>query len=185
MLYISFKLIINVFYFILVAPSQTIDSLKYPLQILNKILYAILFIFITHNSVVLFYQPRKIILKNFTTLVEVVKDINAQFSICELIRMKTKLFTKSKSIMSVEIITKEDLYAFKSELLTEIHKIIRPGKFEAPKQWLKSYEVRKMLNISPGTLQTLRINGTLRFTKIGGSLYYKYEDIINLLEGND
>ncbi len=86
--------------------------------------------------------------------------------------------------MSVEIITKEDLFQFKAELLTEIHKIIRPGKFEAQKEWLKSYEVRKMLNISPGTLQTLRVNGTLQFTKIGGSLYYKYADIISLLEGN-
>ncbi len=86
--------------------------------------------------------------------------------------------------MSVEILTKEDLSQFKAELLTEIHKIIKPGKFEAQKEWLKSYEVRKMLNISPGTLQTLRINGTLQFTKIGGSLYYKYADIISLLEGN-
>jgi hypothetical protein len=86
--------------------------------------------------------------------------------------------------MSVEILTKEDLYQFKAELLTEIHKIIRPGKFEAPKEWLKSYEVRKFLNISPGTLQTLRVNGTLTFTKIGGSLYYKREDIIRILEGD-
>ena len=86
--------------------------------------------------------------------------------------------------MSLEILTKEDLFQFKAELLTEIHKIIRPGKFEAQKEWLKSYEVRKMLNISPGTLQTLRINGTLQFTKIGGLLYYKHADIISLLEGN-
>ncbi|MGY0039324.1 helix-turn-helix domain-containing protein [Pedobacter sp. NJ-S-72] len=43
--------------------------------------------------------------------------------------------------------------------------------------------MRKLLNISPGTLQNLRINGTLRFTKVGSMLYYKLDDINTLLEG--
>lgn len=42
-----------------------------------------------------------------------------------------------------------------------------------------------MLKISPGTLQNLRVNGTLRFTKIGGIIYYSYEDIELLLEGTN
>ena len=84
--------------------------------------------------------------------------------------------------MNVELITKEDLKLFKTELLTEIRQLIKPRKDQS-KQWLKSAEVRKVLNISPGTLQNLRINGTLRFTKIGGMMYYKLEDITKLLEG--
>jgi hypothetical protein len=84
--------------------------------------------------------------------------------------------------MNVELITKEDLKLFKTELLIEIRQLIKPGKDQS-KQWLKSVEVRKVLNISPGTLQNLRINGTLRFTKIGGMMYYKLEDITKLLEG--
>uniref|UniRef100_UPI0025C5CFA9 helix-turn-helix domain-containing protein n=1 Tax=Flavobacterium sp. UBA6046 TaxID=1946552 RepID=UPI0025C5CFA9 len=52
------------------------------------------------------------------------------------------------------------------------------------KQWLKSNEVRKLLNISPGTLQNLRINGTLSYTKIGCILYYPYQDIEKLMEHN-
>ena len=83
--------------------------------------------------------------------------------------------------MNVELITKEDLKQFKSELLQEIKQIIKPGEGQS-KQWLKSNEVRKLLNISPGTLQNLRINGTLRYTKIGGMMYYKLEDIHKLLE---
>jgi len=83
--------------------------------------------------------------------------------------------------MNVELITKEDLKQFKSELLQEIKQIIKPGEGQS-KQWLKSNEVRKLLNISPGTLQNLRINGTLRYTKIGGMMYYKLEDIHRLLE---
>jgi len=85
--------------------------------------------------------------------------------------------------MNVELLTKEDLKIFKTELLNEIKEIITPGAGQS-KQWLKSNEVRKLLSISPGTLQNLRINGTLRYTKIGGMMYYKLEDIYKILEGN-
>jgi hypothetical protein len=84
--------------------------------------------------------------------------------------------------MHVELITKDDLKQFKSDLIIEIKQIMQPEQ-EQRKQWLKSSEVRKLLNISPGTLQNLRINGTLRYTKIGGMLYYKLDDIHKLLEG--
>jgi len=85
--------------------------------------------------------------------------------------------------MNVELITREDLREFKNELLNELKQIVQPGQSQT-KKWLKSSEVRKMLNISPGTLQNLRINGTLRFTKIGSIMYYKLEDINKVLEGN-
>ena len=85
--------------------------------------------------------------------------------------------------MNVELITKEDLREFKSDLLNEIKAIIKPGEGQS-KKWLKSNEVRKLLKISPGTLQNLRINGTLRFTKVGSIIYYKQEDIEKVLEGN-
>ena len=85
--------------------------------------------------------------------------------------------------MNVELITREDLREFKNELLNELKQIMQPGQGQS-KKWLKSSEVRKMLNISPGTLQNLRINGTLRFTKMGSIMYYKLEDINKVLEGN-
>lgn len=81
----------------------------------------------------------------------------------------------------IEIISKEDLQQFKNELIEEIRSIIKPEQSET-KQWLRSKDVRKMLKISPGTLQTLRINGTLRFAKVGGIMFYKYEDIVRLLD---
>ena len=82
-----------------------------------------------------------------------------------------------------ELITKEDLKEFKSELLQEIKQLIQPGQGES-KKWLKSNEVRRMLNISINTLQNLRSNGTLRHTKMGGIMYYKLDDIHKTLEGN-
>ena len=84
--------------------------------------------------------------------------------------------------MNVELVTKEDLKELENNLLNAIKLINKPGQGEV-KKWLKSVEVRKLLNISPGTLQNLRINGTLRYTKIGGIMYYKLEDINNILEG--
>ncbi|RZK40583.1 MAG: DNA-binding protein [Pedobacter sp.] len=85
--------------------------------------------------------------------------------------------------MNVELITKEDLKNLKTEMLSEIRQLMKHGQAEN-RQWLKSAEVRKLLGISPGTLQNLRINGTLQYTKIGGMMYYKMDDITTLLEGN-
>lgn len=86
--------------------------------------------------------------------------------------------------MEIEIITKADLKAFKIELLTEIKSIVKPHPHE-PKTWLKSSEVCKLLSLSPGTLQNLRINGLIKYTKVGGTLYYRIEDINQLMGGED
>ena len=85
--------------------------------------------------------------------------------------------------MAIEILTKEDLNQFHKSLLEDIKEILK-GKNEQSKKWLKSTEVRKLLNISPGTLQNLRINGTLTYTKIGGTVYYDNSDIEKVLNGN-
>jgi hypothetical protein len=84
--------------------------------------------------------------------------------------------------MVIDLITREDLNEFRSLLLNDLKQLIQPRSQQA-KQWLKSYEVRKLLNISAGTLQNLRINGTLAYTKIGGLMYYKYSDIEKVLNG--
>ncbi|MGE0567005.1 MAG: helix-turn-helix domain-containing protein [Bacteroidia bacterium] len=86
--------------------------------------------------------------------------------------------------MAVNIVTKEDLQDFKTDLLRELTEIIQRKPAKEQREWLKSYEVMKALNISKGTLQVLRSNGTLPFTKVGKCIYFKYEDIQNLLEQN-
>ena len=85
--------------------------------------------------------------------------------------------------MAVQVITLEDLNEFRSLLLNDLKEIMQ-SKPQQAKQWLKSKEVRKLLNISPGTLQNLRINGTLTYTKVGGIMYYDNSDIEKLLNGN-
>ena len=84
--------------------------------------------------------------------------------------------------MPTEILTTDDLREFKIELLTEFKKMLKEQNGQPAKKWLKSYEVKKLLGISPGTLQNLRVNGTLPFTKIGGQMFYDYEDIRKMLE---
>ncbi|SIR08640.1 helix-turn-helix domain-containing protein [Pontibacter lucknowensis] len=85
--------------------------------------------------------------------------------------------------MSVEIITKEDLHAFHRQLLEDLSKLIGKQQTEAPGKVLKSADVRRLLQISPATLQKLRIDGTLPFTKVGGTHYYRMGDINRLLNG--
>lgn len=87
--------------------------------------------------------------------------------------------------MQVELITRDDFERFKKELLEELRKHYpHPRKqIKENREWLKSYEVREMMGISPGTLQSLRVNGTLRYTKIGGLMYYRYLDIRKLMDG--
>lgn len=85
--------------------------------------------------------------------------------------------------MAIEVITREDLNEFRIALLNDLKELLLSKKEES-KQWLKSKEVRKLLNISPGTLQNMRINGTLSYTKIGGIIYYSSKDIDKVLEFN-
>ena len=84
--------------------------------------------------------------------------------------------------MNVELLTKGDIYQLKNEIIDELKKM-----FKSPleqKEWLKSNDVMKLLNCSPGTLQNLRINGNLPYTKMGGTIYYAYSDVLKVLNGN-
>ena len=84
--------------------------------------------------------------------------------------------------MPSEILTTDDLREFKIELFAELKKLIKENQGFTTKKWLRSGEVRKLLGISPGTLQNMRVNGTLPFTKMGGVLYYDSGDIQKILE---
>jgi len=85
--------------------------------------------------------------------------------------------------MAVEIITKEDLQEFGEQLLNQMKALLGSGFTEEQRKFIKSYQVKNLLKISNNTLQTLRDNGTIPFSKIGGILYYNYEDIMKVLRG--
>jgi hypothetical protein len=79
--------------------------------------------------------------------------------------------------MATEIITREDLEAFGEKLMSQMKALLSGGSTEGgePRKWIKSYQVKN--------LQTLRDNGTIPFTKIGGILYYSFDDIQKILRG--
>ena len=84
-----------------------------------------------------------------------------------------------------QILTLGDLIEFKEDMLQEVKRIMKECANGAPgKKWLKSAEVKKLLGISHGFLQSLRDSGVLPFTKIGGSIYYDYEDITFMMSTN-
>ena len=87
--------------------------------------------------------------------------------------------------MASNIITTDDLREFKIELLEEFKSILSQQNTQLTlKRYLKSSEVMDLLQISPGTLLNLRINGTLPFTKIGGIIYYDAQEIQQIMEEN-
>lgn len=49
-------------------------------------------------------------------------------------------------------------------------------------EWMKSKSVRKLLDISAGSVQNLRITQKVRFKKVLGSYYYNKEDLLKLFK---
>ena len=48
-------------------------------------------------------------------------------------------------------------------------------------RWMYNQDVCQQLRISPRTLQTLRDNGTLAYSKIGHKIFYKPEDVLRIV----
>ncbi len=49
---------------------------------------------------------------------------------------------------------------------------------------LDGQDVMQILHISPRTLQTLRSNGTIPYTRIGNKIYYHKQDLERILRNN-
>ena len=86
--------------------------------------------------------------------------------------------------MPTSIITTDDLQDFKLGLLEDIKKLLTNQSSGNLKKYLKSSEVMALLQISPGTLQNLRINGTLPYSKVGGIIFYDSDEIQKVIYQN-
>ncbi|HKM92626.1 MAG TPA: helix-turn-helix domain-containing protein [Prolixibacteraceae bacterium] len=80
------------------------------------------------------------------------------------------------------VITKEDFDNFKNELLTEIKSLFESNIKK--QQWIRSKDVREMLGISDAKLQNMRINKTIPAYYLDGTWFYKYEEIVEVMEKN-
>lgn len=82
--------------------------------------------------------------------------------------------------MKIDLLTSDELYYFKEDLLEEIKKLFEIHG--TPKRkWLRSQDVQDLLCISAGTLHNLREKGILPYSKIEGVILYEYEDIVEML----
>ena len=80
------------------------------------------------------------------------------------------------------LVTVQDLQKMKEEIISEI--ALMTDKTTSQKEWLRSAEVMEMLSISTGTLQNLRINDEIPYTRVGGTLYYERKAILKVLNDN-
>jgi hypothetical protein len=83
-----------------------------------------------------------------------------------------------------EIVTKADLAEFKKQLIGEFKELLDSAPSKPNRRWIKTYRVKQMLDLSDGTLQTLRNNGTLPYTLLGGVALYDYEELVALMDKN-
>lgn len=60
----------------------------------------------------------------------------------------------------------------------------REYNVSAPKEWLTNKEAMEFLGLSKTSLQRFRKAGRLPFSKMGGSIYYRYSDLVSILENN-
>lgn len=84
--------------------------------------------------------------------------------------------------MAANIVTTEDLLQFKEELINEIKILLSRDRGLHLKQYLKTSQLRKLIPFSAGTLQNIRDNGTLPYTRIGGVIFYAQEDIQKMMD---
>lgn len=82
-----------------------------------------------------------------------------------------------------EHITKDDLRQFGMLLLDEMRALLAVNSVSekgAEAEWIKTRAVRKLLDISAGTLQNIRVTGKIRYKKVLGSYYYNKADLLKL-----
>ena len=87
-----------------------------------------------------------------------------------------------QKIFPSQLVTIDDLHQLEKRIVKEILSALKVPLHTSSKKWMKSHEVRRMLKISPGTLQNLKTTGVIPYTKIGGVHFFDYEDIQRLLE---
>ena len=79
-----------------------------------------------------------------------------------------------------EIVTKADIENL-MQAIEGIRSLVATSKQE--QKFLRSADVRKLLNISDGTLQRLRITNTLPAKKVNGTWFYLYDDVVKMMNG--
>lgn len=84
--------------------------------------------------------------------------------------------------MSVKlIILTEEAFNTINEKLTSIEQSLKEKSTESKSTWLDNQELMQLLKISRRTAQSYRDNNLISFLIIGNKIYYRAEDVEDLL----
>lgn len=86
--------------------------------------------------------------------------------------------------MGIDIVTKDDLYVFRNNLLADLKAVISEAVQKIPEspEGYKTKHVRAILGCSVNKLVALRIARKLRWKKVGGTIYYNKDDVKKLVQ---
>lgn len=83
-------------------------------------------------------------------------------------------------VINIEARTFEAMMSRFEAFAQKVEKLCE-GRDKSLKKWFDNQEVCQILNISKRTLQTYRDNGTLPFTQINHKMFYKPEDVEQII----
>jgi hypothetical protein len=81
-----------------------------------------------------------------------------------------------------DLSTKEDLIKLQNSFIEKLDYYFTSTA--SNRKWLRSKDVENMLSVSSSSLQNMRNNGLIPFSKVQGTIFYEYKDIVELLEKN-
>lgn len=84
-------------------------------------------------------------------------------------------------IVNIEAGTFKEMVAAWHSLKSKLEKLQDLCLRKEPDEWLDSKKVCEVLSISSRSLQHLRNNGTLSFTRIDKKIFYRKQDVMSLL----
>jgi len=87
-------------------------------------------------------------------------------------------------IISIEGRTYDEMMNRFEEFIRKVDTLCDKGGNKTMGKWLDAQDVCMILNISPRSLQTLRDSRKLAYTMIGHKIYYKPEDVQNVISKN-
>ena len=85
-------------------------------------------------------------------------------------------------IVKIEARTFEAMMARFEAFANKVETLCKDNGDKSLQKWLDNQEVCQILNISKRTLQTYRDNGKLPYSQIGHKIYYRPEDVEQLIK---
>lgn len=88
-------------------------------------------------------------------------------------------------IVNIEATTFQEMKMTLKHFSTRIRQIVGKASAKNAEEWLNNQDVCLLMKISPRTLQNLRNNGSIPYTRIERKIFYNKRDIWNFIENRN